>query len=119
MIRHTFKSSERLKSKKIIKELFSRGSSFYNYPLKIFLLPGGEAIPTQVLFTVPKKKFKKAVDRNLIKRRMREAYRLNKHLLPQHKSSYLALVYIADKLESYQLIESKLKRIFSRLDKDK
>lgn len=115
MIRHTFKKAERLKSEKIIKELFLKGSSFYSYPLKIFYLPSPKEGPSQVMFAVPKKKIKRAVDRNKLKRRMREAYRLNKHLAPPDKSFYLGIIYIADKIEDYQLIESKLKKFFDRL----
>ena len=115
MIRHTFKKAERLKSDKIIKELFKKGSSFYSYPLKLFFLPHEGTQPSQVLITVPKRRFKKAVDRNNLRRRMREAYRLHKHLIPEDKTFYLAFVYIADKKEDYQLIESKLKKLIDRL----
>jgi ribonuclease P protein component len=115
MIRHTLKKAERLKSEKLIKELFKKGSSFYSYPLKLFYLPAEAPQTPQVLFTVPKRKFKKAVDRNKIRRRMREAYRLNKDLIPADRAFYLAFVYIADKQEDYQLVESKLKKIILRL----
>ncbi|MGK7391807.1 MAG: ribonuclease P protein component [Candidatus Cyclobacteriaceae bacterium M2_1C_046] len=114
MIRHTFTKAERLKSQKIIKELFLKGSSFYSYPIKIFYLPSPEE-QTQVMFAVPKKKIKKAVDRNRIKRRMREAYRLNKLLLSPEKCFYIGIVYIADKQEEYQIIETKLKKLIQRL----
>lgn len=118
MIRHTFKKAQRLKSEKIIRELFEKGSSFYSYPIKLFYLPKEEQ-PTQVLFTVPKKRFKKAVDRNKIRRRLREAYRLSQHQLPENPAYYLAFVYIADKQETFDLIHSKLKKIIYRLDNEK
>ena len=116
MVRHTFTKAERLKSEKIIKELFTKGSSFYAYPLKLFYIISEELPTSQVLISVPKKKFKRAVDRNLIKRRIREAYRLNKHLIPSNKAFYLGFVYIADKQEDYHLIEAKLKNLINRLD---
>ncbi len=76
----SFHKSERLCSKKIIEKLFSEGKSIFVFPLKfVYLetsLPAG--YPVQVAFSVAKKTFKKAVQRNLIKRRMREAYRLKK-----------------------------------------
>jgi ribonuclease P protein component len=77
---YTFKKEERLCSKKLIEELFHNGSSFLLYPFRIVWLvhPLPAEVPAQVLINAPKRRFKKAVDRNLIKRRIREAYRLNK-----------------------------------------
>ncbi len=77
VVKFTFKKSERLSSKKDIQELFNNGSSFYLYPFKVITLPADTSKLHQVLFSVPKRLFKRAVDRNLLKRRMREAYRLN------------------------------------------
>ena len=78
-MKHTFKKSERLNSKKLIQELFTKGSSFYLYPFFIRFTPATDQKEHAILITVSKKKFKRAVDRNLIKRRVREVYRLNKH----------------------------------------
>jgi len=78
--RLTFKKNERLCSRKAIEELYSKGQSFYSRNFKIIFLVQKEIslYPCQVVFSAPKKIFKRAVDRNLIKRRMREAYRANK-----------------------------------------
>ena len=80
MPRFTFKKNERLSSRKAIEELYSAGRSFYSGNFKVIYLPQKEisVYPCQVVFSVPKKLFKRAVDRNLIKRRMREAYRAGK-----------------------------------------
>ena len=85
----TFKKAERLKSLKIIGGLFKDGQSFGVYPLRLFWLarpqaaqplePGGA--PVQFTVSVAKKNFKSAVARNRIKRKVREAWRLNKHRL--------------------------------------
>ena len=80
MGKFTFKKSERLSQKKSIQELFDKGSSFYLYPFKVFFIPS-EAPDHQILISVPKNIFKRAVDRNTIKRRIREGYRLNKSKL--------------------------------------
>jgi len=109
--------SERLHADKLIKELFSEGSSFFLYPFKVqfFVKKGGDGT-SQVLFSVSKKKIKKAVGRNLIKRRTREAYRLNKALLP--RSNYglsIGLIYVSSELIDYSEIETKIKLALKKL----
>jgi ribonuclease P protein component len=106
MSRQTFGKAERLSSKKHIQELFSKGSSFYLYPFKVIILPiiahkGGLH---QVLVSVSKRNFKRAVDRNLIKRRMREAYRVEKHLLTSNVPLQIAFLYVAKEILAYEPI---------------
>ncbi len=80
---NTLKRSELLKSEKSITELFETGHSLFIYPVRlVFKARADQDIsPIKVGFSVSKKNFKRAVDRNLIKRRMREGYRLNKQIL--------------------------------------
>jgi ribonuclease P protein component len=79
----SFQKSERLCSRKTISLLFDEGNIFYTHAFKIVWCadPSSTEFPARVAFSVLKKEFRKAVDRNLIKRRMREAYRRNKQLL--------------------------------------
>ncbi len=80
----TFQRGERLKSRKVIEQLFKMGNSFAHYPLRFVWTTLDEPkseFPVQFALSVSKKKFKRAVDRNRIRRLVREAYRLNKHIL--------------------------------------
>lgn len=116
----SLKKHEILRSKKSIKELFDNGSSFFLYPFKVYYQSNSIGENNKVLFSVSKKSFAKAVDRNLIRRRIREAYRLNKTLLnidkEQSLSLSIALVYISKFELPYSEIENKLKQVFIRLN---
>jgi ribonuclease P protein component len=116
IVKFTFKKSERLSSKKDIQELFKNGSSFYLHPFKVITLPTSESALHQVLFSVPKRNFKKAVDRNLLKRRMREAYRLHKQLLPTEPQVLsIAYIYTSKEIVDYAIIATQLKQSLSRI----
>ncbi len=117
-----FPKWEKLVGKKNIEELFKNGSSFYLHPL--LLKYRVETDPDihfhRVLFSVPKKKFKRAVDRNLLKRRLREVYRHHKFEIPSDENlpSYqLAFVYLDKSILPYAVIEEKLKVLLIRLQK--
>ena len=105
---NTFKKEERLCSKKFVDLLFKNGSSFLLYPFRLTYLPfvpdPGESrpFPVQVVINVAKKRYKRAVDRNLIKRRIREVYRLQKanllyRPLKQHEKNLLLSVQFVGK----------------------
>ncbi|WP_018475234.1 ribonuclease P protein component [Echinicola pacifica] len=109
--------NERLHSKKLIKELFDKGSSFFLYPFKVISLDQPEATVNQVLFSVSKRKHRKAVSRNLLKRRIREAYRLNKSLLQDGKSGkkVIAFVYVSSDIEDFPTIQKKIQKVLVKL----
>ncbi len=120
---YTFTKEERLCNKKLIDGLFHSGSSFLCYPFKAsWMIAGAEQqFPVQILFSVSKKRFKHAVDRNLIKRRMREAYRLNKQrylydtLNSQGKKIVLSLGYIGKEIAPYDFTEKKMLKLLAQL----
>jgi ribonuclease P protein component len=103
--------NERLHAEKSIKELFHEGSSFFLFPFKVqFFVKKDVPLGTQkVLFSVSKRKFKKAVDRNFVKRRIKEAYRLNKHLITlQNIELNIGFIYVAGNLMEFSEIQPKI-----------
>ena len=117
----TFKKEERLNSVKDIEYLF-QSSSFFVYPFKVFFFLSEETQQTlpKLLISVSKRNFKKAVDRNAVKRKTREVYRLNKHTLLQKNENtklVLGLIYVGKKVPDFHFSEKKLNLIFQRLIK--
>ena len=109
-----FSENEILKSTKLIEKLFLEGKSVYFYPLKlIYIECEWKDASVKIGFGVSKKNFKRAVDRNLLKRRMREAYRKNK---PQVSTKNYAcmLIYSSKKIENYTFIQNQLKQCFNK-----
>ncbi|MEN8226946.1 MAG: ribonuclease P protein component [Bacteroidota bacterium] len=111
----SFKKGERLSSKKAISLLFQSGRSVASVPIKIIYNQSEmEQYPATVAISVPKRLFKKAVDRNLLKRRIREAYRLNKpefysNLRKNHMQLSLIILYQHREILDYKSIEKGVK----------
>jgi ribonuclease P protein component len=106
ILKNNFSKEEKLCSEKDIDLVYKTGHSFLSHPLVIYHLPQTDILLSKVLVSVSKRKFKKAVHRNLLKRRIREAYRLNKSILKI--PSFLAFVYIGNEPATYQVIEKAL-----------
>lgn len=118
----SYPKSEKLKSKKTIDLLFSKGKSVSKYPLRLvyvesdFDISENSEQKIKIGVSVSKKYFKHAVDRNYFKRLLREAYRLNKHLLINHLEKPYAFMFLyqsKDRL-SYTEIEAKTIQLFEK-----
>ena len=118
----TLCKAERLCSKKLIEKMFAGGSrSFSLYPLRVVYLPAEELqVPASILTSVSKRRFKRAVKRNRVKRQIREAYRKNKHTLIEALAGRdtrlaIAFIYLSDKLADSTLIEERMRVALARI----
>lgn len=116
ILKNTFGKEEKLCSEKDIDTLYKTGTSFLNHPIVVYYLPMPDLKNSKVLLSVSKKKFKHAVDRNLIKRRLREVYRLHKSIL--QKKYHLAFVYVGNEMLTYQQIEKSMVAVMERIGKE-
>jgi ribonuclease P protein component len=126
-VNFSFKKDERLCSKKIIDRLFLEGKSIFVFPVKIVFLETNlpSEYKVQAAFSVGKRNFKRAVQRNLLKRRMREVYRLNKSKFYdkiEGKQLAVFFVYTGKTISEYNQIEyaviKGMKKMLSELNKD-
>jgi ribonuclease P protein component len=122
IIRETFDKSERLCSRKIIEKLFETGSIFYSPLFKVVWEKGEYPFPgpAQVAFSVSKRGFRLAVTRNLIKRRMREAYRKNKsplydNLLSQNIQIAFVVIMRGNTVPDYAAVEKAIIGVINKL----
>ncbi len=114
---NSFKKEERLCNKKLLATLFANGSSFLLYPYRVtwqFSKSTLGQFPVQIVIGVPKKRFKHSVDRNLLKRRMKEAYRLNKnlkfypYLIDGNFNLIMGLNYVGKEILDYTYLQKKM-----------
>jgi ribonuclease P protein component len=122
IIRETFDKSERLCSTKIISGLFENGNIFHSSLFKVVWKrsPVPLPAPVQVVFSVSKRGFRRAVTRNLIKRRMREAYRKNKQTLYDHLAKEdiqitLAVILRGNIVPDYLTVEKSITQVINKL----
>lgn len=115
---YRYGKKEKLKSKKLIEQLFAEGKAVSSYPLKLIYLKTTlpKEVPIQAGVTVPKKSFKSAVKRNRIKRLLREGYRLNKHLVFNNSEATFAFLflYIGKEVPTYIEIEKAMNGVLQK-----
>lgn len=119
-----FTKKEILSSKRSIAELFDQGDRIFHFPFVLVFAEENKTqkFPAEILFSVPKKKIKLAVKRNLLKRRLREIYRKNKsdfytYLTTINKQFNLVLVYSHNDIESYEFLEKRWLELLSKWKK--
>jgi len=126
-LKQTFTKEERLYEKKLMDQLFRYGKSFFVFPFKVFYqqLDTTAPYPAKILISVPKRNFNRAVDRNRIKRLVREAYRRNKVVLcpsgqkgPCRNPFLIGLIYTAKDHMDYVEVERKIILILQQLQKN-
>jgi ribonuclease P protein component len=122
-LKQTFTKAERLSSRKLIELLFGSKQFFFQYPFKVLFheIIAEHKFPVQILISVSKRNFKNAVDRNRIKRMVREAFRKNKELLyetriNEERHLLLGLIYTGKTIPEYAEIEQKIILILHRLN---
>lgn len=120
--RYTLSKEERLSWKRYIDLLFAEGQSFVAFPLRVIYLSLEEEMPARASFlvSVPKKKFKRAVKRNLIKRQVREAYRVRKYdlldpLEAKGKRMLIAFLYIDKEVHPFSKMEKAMDKAIQLL----
>lgn len=113
---------EKLCSRTAINNIFGSGKSAICYPLRAaFSIGDDNGTPAQFLISIPKKKIRKAVNRVLLRRRVREAYRLNRHLLIPHLqekkcSLKVAFLYLSDEIADYSVINDKMQALMKKIN---
>ena len=123
MQRNTFPLKEHLKSKSVIEQLYAKGASVTVFPLRAVFIEQAQEQQEPVaaiLINVAKKRFRHAVDRNLVKRRIREAYRTSKHpfvetLENNGKKMAVAMIYIDNKHNSTAFIRKKMAKLLESI----
>lgn len=117
----TFRKHEILRGKRSVSRLFENGKTVSRHPLKLVWVPcdgQGHLSPARVLISVPRKTFRKAHDRNLIKRRIREAYRQLKTSFYEELEKHtlcidLGLIYTGKEIATYHEISQQIDKLLA------
>jgi ribonuclease P protein component len=121
-VKYTFGKAYKLCSKTLLTEVYDKGKEIKEIPFIVRFVEAEnpKGVPFQIVFVVPKRKFRNATTRNQIRRYIREAVRLNKHMIEEpleQKNQHLALflLYVGYKEVTFHDIDKKIKTLFKRL----
>lgn len=111
-----FRKNEKLKSEKHFNLLFSDGKSVHSFPIRLVYIPIENAENlNKIGVSAPKRKFKRAVDRNKAKRLMRESFRKNKYLFDHLEQKYaLLFIFVGGKIVSYEEVFSSVQKLLHK-----
>ncbi|MGY0407484.1 MAG: ribonuclease P protein component [Polaribacter sp.] len=116
-MKHTLGKEERLKSRKLIEKLYQEGNSIKAFPLRMLYVQTAHTseFPVQMGVSVAKRNFKRAVDRNRIKRLLREAYRLQKQIVYNtiEKPHVFMISYLGREMGKYEEIYPKMEKLLT------
>lgn len=123
VIKNSFKKQERLTGNKNFEKLLAEGQRVHLFPFTIYWthFPDKKP-PVRIAISIPKRKFKRAPSRNLLKRRVRESYRANKHELntlleDRNLQLHILLVYVSDEIFEFEIINRKIIEVLNHLTK--
>jgi ribonuclease P protein component len=120
--KYSFSKAEHLCGEKKIAHLHTEGNAFIVYPLRIVycVMPEEDEFPAKVMVSVPKKRFKRAVKRNRLKRLIRESYRLNKYILwdaltEKNVQAHISFQYVSDEELTFDYIEKRMQTALNKI----
>ena len=122
-MKNTLSKSDRLTNPVAISQIYDKGKHLNYFPFKIVWLKEVGGAGLKVVFSVPKRKFKRAVDRNQIKRKLRDTYRKHKHEVQkavENKNTRVSLflVYLGKDIPPSEIVDDKINVLLKRLTKE-
>lgn len=123
MLKNSFKKQERLTGKKNFEKLLAEGQGVHLFPFTVFWMHlSDQKAPVRIAISIPKRKLKHATERNLVRRRVRESYRTNKHKLislleDRNQQLHILIVYVPNEILEFNIINQKIIEVLNHLMK--
>ena len=98
-----------------VEKIHNEGKSFFTFPFRVYYMDRPETEEERLVISVPKRIFKRAVKRNLIRRRIRHAWRLNRDSFPEYGPKHFLVIYTTSEILDYERISESVKTVFSKI----